>query len=152
MPINARVSEYCIVMHCLSQFLHFMLCAGVPLDMTEAVDIHTVTGALKLYLRELPIPLISFEVFEQLLGTLEGRLLSYTEYICPISYIGIPSSVLRWCKCEAGANCLRLFQLPTSASPVTCKCSQVLNETLEQVCISLYLTIFANLHALLTCL
>ena len=45
--------------------------------MTEDVDIHAVTGALKLYLRELPIPLISFEVFEQLLITLDGTFVHY---------------------------------------------------------------------------
>ena len=50
----------------------------MPLDMTEDIDIHAVTGALKLYLRELPIPLISFEVFEQLLESLGSELLHHT--------------------------------------------------------------------------
>ena len=58
-------------------FPHFTPNAGIPLDMTEDIDIHAVTGALKLYLRELPIPLISFEVFEQLLESLGSELLHH---------------------------------------------------------------------------
>ena len=150
MSINATCYVHCIVTHCLLQFLHFMPCAGVPLDMTETIDIHAVTGALKLYLRELPIPLITFEVFEQLLGTLDGMLtlLDYAELVLHnyISFSNVLSSVYSWYKCETRSNYRRLLQLPTSASTIACKCSEVLNEALKKVCIPFYLTIIAHLH------
>ena len=33
-------------------------------DLTGIEDIHAITGALKLYLRELPLPLMTFEAYE----------------------------------------------------------------------------------------
>jgi hypothetical protein len=47
--------------------------SGLSLDLDEFSDIHSITGALKLFLRELPIPLITYKAFEQLLHLLDGR-------------------------------------------------------------------------------
>jgi len=33
-------------------------------DLSKVDDIHALTGALKLYLRELPIPLVTFECYD----------------------------------------------------------------------------------------
>lgn len=33
-------------------------------DLSKFEDIHTLTGAMKLYLRELPIPLMTFDVYD----------------------------------------------------------------------------------------
>ena len=33
-------------------------------DLSKVDDIHALTGALKLYLRELPIPLVTFESYD----------------------------------------------------------------------------------------
>ena len=48
-------------------------------DLSKFEDIHALTGAMKLYLRELPIPLITFDVYDLCLiavrmGSLEERL------------------------------------------------------------------------------
>ena len=55
---------------CLWVYLAFH--AGLSLDLDEFLDIHSITGALKLFLRELPIPLITYKAFEQLLHLLDG--------------------------------------------------------------------------------
>ena len=45
-----------------------MYTVTVPLDMSADLskfeDIHALTGAMKLYLRELPIPLVTFDVYD----------------------------------------------------------------------------------------
>lgn len=33
-------------------------------DLSKFEDIHALTGAMKLYLRELPVPLITFDVYD----------------------------------------------------------------------------------------
>ena len=33
-------------------------------DLSKYEDIHALTGAMKLYLRELPVPLITFDVYD----------------------------------------------------------------------------------------
>ena len=33
-------------------------------DLSKFEDIHALTGAMKLYLRELPIPLVTYEVYD----------------------------------------------------------------------------------------
>ena len=46
-------------------------------DLQACIDIHAVTGALKLYLRELPVPLITFDAYDLTLIA-AGRLTNHT--------------------------------------------------------------------------
>lgn len=39
-------------------------CVDMSADLSKFEDIHTLTGAMKLYLRELPVPLITFDVYD----------------------------------------------------------------------------------------
>lgn len=43
----------------------FNLCpVDMCADLSQFEDIHALTGAMKLYLRELPIPLVTFDVYD----------------------------------------------------------------------------------------
>lgn len=41
--------------------------SGEPVDFSQYTDINIITGAVKLYLRELPIPLISFDTYSEIM-------------------------------------------------------------------------------------
>jgi hypothetical protein len=40
---------------------------GVEVDLNECKNVHTVAGLLKLWLREMPEPILTFELYVQLL-------------------------------------------------------------------------------------
>jgi hypothetical protein len=41
---------------------------GKPVDWNIIDDVHTVTGTFKLFLRELPQPLLTFELYSEFVG------------------------------------------------------------------------------------
>ena len=62
------------------QLLFITLCllylywTGVDVDLKSCPDPHTVAGLLKLYLRELPEPLLSFDLYDKFINsTLNGK-------------------------------------------------------------------------------
>jgi RhoGAP domain len=44
-------------------YLHF-LSPGIDVDLSTIKDVNDITGALKLYFRELPEPLLTFQLYE----------------------------------------------------------------------------------------
>ena len=48
------------------------LCVGEAVHFSSYDDVHTLTGAVKLFLRELPIPLISFSAYEPVMEQIPG--------------------------------------------------------------------------------
>lgn len=43
------------------------VCTGEQIDFSQYLDISILTGAVKLYLRELPIPLITFDAYHEVI-------------------------------------------------------------------------------------
>ena len=41
--------------------------SGDPVDFSQYIDCNIITGAVKLYLRELPIPLVSFDTYAEII-------------------------------------------------------------------------------------
>ena len=80
------------VCHC---FFVLFFCTGAEFQLST-YDVHAVSSALKLYLRELPIPLISYEAYDLcLIATSE---LSSWSRFCIINLIWLSNTAC--CTCE----------------------------------------------------
>ena len=44
-----------------------MYCVGESVDLSQYLDVNVLTGVIKLYLRELPIPLITFDSYKEII-------------------------------------------------------------------------------------
>ena len=55
----------------LSQIEYFkdLYNQGLPVDLKSCPDPHTIAGLLKLYLRELPEPLLTFDLYDKIIAT-----------------------------------------------------------------------------------
>ena len=51
--------------HAVNIFLYII--TGEKIDLTQYMDISVLTGAIKLYLRELPIPLVTFDTYHEII-------------------------------------------------------------------------------------
>ena len=51
---------------------HTFLNIGVDVDLTKCNDPHTVAGLLKLYFRELPEPLLTFDLYDDFIESHTG--------------------------------------------------------------------------------
>lgn len=43
------------------------MCTGEATDLSQYLDVSVLTGTVKLYLRDLPIPLITFDVYPEVI-------------------------------------------------------------------------------------
>ena len=43
------------------------LCLGEAVDLSQYQDLNIITGVIKLYLRELPIPLITYDTYKEII-------------------------------------------------------------------------------------
>lgn len=77
--MSERVSTYTGMLESLYLHLHavqvalatsinvIFIIVGESVDLSQYLDINILTGAVKLYLRELPIPLITFDAYKVLM-------------------------------------------------------------------------------------
>ena len=50
----------------------FVLFLGEAVDLSQYHDLNIMTGVIKLYLRELPIPLITFDTYKEIMKATGG--------------------------------------------------------------------------------
>ena len=64
--------------------------SGDPVDFSQYIDCNIITGAVKLYLRELPIPLVSFDTYAEIIKATGMRvLLVITAFLTSILQYGM---------------------------------------------------------------
>ena len=46
---------------------------GEEIQWDEMLDVHVITGVVKLYFRELPMPLITYDIYPSLMQAMRGN-------------------------------------------------------------------------------
>lgn len=71
-------------------------CVGSQLDIIASEDVHTVASLLKLYLRELPEPVIPFSLFDDAIRISKGTVYVSWHVCCRVCIILCVTIMLTW--------------------------------------------------------
>ena len=63
-------SEKDIIVH----LNNYCLFTGENIDFSSVSDVHTITGSIKLFLRDLPIPLITYSAYPHFISFMSGKI------------------------------------------------------------------------------